>query len=279
MMVATDKLNATVQRQDGALFIKLAGIIDEDNRLSELAGRFGAGRALIDLGDVERINSCGTRDWVNWIAELEARGVEPVLVQCSPAIVAQLNLVKNFSGGAVVKSFFVPYHCPDCDVEKVLLVDVADLGPPPHEPPACRCDECDCVMDFDDMPDAYFAFLSAKHRASAAKIDNEIARGSSSVLKLRTRASQPRPASRPSVPALPALRAPSRPVIEAVPSLAARPASAPRIVASDPVSEPEVTVHVAPAAPAPAMLSPAVKILIVLLLSAIAALAFLVVTR
>src|SRR5262249_19245633 len=26
--------------------------------------------------------------------------------------------------------------------------------------PICRCDECDLVMDFDDMPDSYFAFLA-----------------------------------------------------------------------------------------------------------------------
>ena len=270
-----EKLNATVQRQDGALAIKLTGIIDEDNRLSELADRLGAGRALIDLGDVERINSCGTRDWVNWIADLEARGVQPVLVGCSPAIVAQLNLVKNFSGGAIVKSFYVPYHCPDCDVEKVLLVDVADLGPPPHEPPACRCDECDCVMDFDDMADSYFAFLSARHRASAQWIDQEIARGSSPSLKLRSRTSQASLASRASAPLLPALRpssrprleAPSRPRIDAtpatmaVPSLAARPASAPRIEVSPPA------------------MALSVKILIGLLLSAIAVLAVLVVLR
>src|SRR5688572_6381314 len=112
-----DKLQTTIQRQEGAHAIKLAGVIDEDNHLAELADKLGDGRALIDLGDVERINSCGTRDWVNWIAQLEARGVQPVLVECSPAIVAQLNLVKNFSGSAVVKSFYVPYYCSECDEE------------------------------------------------------------------------------------------------------------------------------------------------------------------
>ena len=218
-----DKLNATLQRHDGALSIKLAGIIDEDNQLAELADKLGVGRAVIDLGDIERINSCGTRDWVNWIAALEARGVQPVLVACSPAIVAQLNLVKNFSGGAVVKSFYVPYYCGTCDDEKVLLVDVADLGPPPHEPPSCRCDECESVMSFDDMPDAYFAFLSAKHRRSAQELDREVARGSSSSLRPRGRTSQSALVNRASAPLLPALRTPSSSRIEAVPSVALRP--------------------------------------------------------
>src|SRR4051794_33919959 len=93
----SEKLHATIQRNEAGLSVKLTGVIDEDNRLVELADKVSTGRALIDLGDVERINSCGTRDWVNWIAELEARGIQPVLVECSPAIVAQLNLVKNFA--------------------------------------------------------------------------------------------------------------------------------------------------------------------------------------
>ena len=64
----------------------------------------------------------------------------------------------------MVKSFYVPYFCPECDEEKVLLVEASDMGPPPHEPPTCRCDECDLVMDFDDMPDSYFAFLSNQRK-------------------------------------------------------------------------------------------------------------------
>src|SRR5678810_968855 len=74
------------------------------------------------------------------------------------------DLVNNFTGNGVVKSFYVPYFCPECDEEKVLLVEATDMGPPPHEPPTCRCDECDLVMDFDDMPDSYFAFLSNQRK-------------------------------------------------------------------------------------------------------------------
>ena len=114
--------------------------------------------------------------------KLEANGTRSVLVECSPAIVAQINLVNNFTGSGVVKSFYVPYFCPECDEEKVLLVEASDMGPPPHEPPTCRCDECDLVMDFDDMPDSYFAFLSNQRKlAEPDKINGamkELARGS-----------------------------------------------------------------------------------------------------
>jgi anti-anti-sigma regulatory factor len=160
----SQKFQASVHHRDDLSFVKLAGVIDEDNDLTELTDKIHGSTVVIDLGEVDRINSCGVRDWVNWLGRVEAKNVDVVLVECSPAIVAQINLVNNFTASGVVKSFYVPYFCPECDEEKVLLCETGDMGPPPHEPPICRCDECDLVMDFDDMPDSYFAFLANQRR-------------------------------------------------------------------------------------------------------------------
>ena len=162
----SQKFQASVHHRDDLSFVKLAGVIDEDNELTELTDKIHGGTVVIDLREVERINSCGVRDWVNWLGRVESKNIEIVLVECSPAIVAQINLVNNFTGNGVVKSFYVPYFCPECDEEKVLLCETADMGPPPHEAPICRCDECDLVMDFDDMPDSYFAFLANQKKVA-----------------------------------------------------------------------------------------------------------------
>jgi anti-anti-sigma regulatory factor len=213
------KFQASVQHRSDTSYVKLGGVIDEDNELGDLVDKIPAGTAVIDLGEIERINSCGVRDWVNWLSKLEYNGTRSVLVECSPAIVAQINLVNNFTGNGVVKSFYVPYFCPECDEEKVLLVEASDMGPPPHEPPTCRCDECDLVMDFDDMPDSYFAFLSNQRKlAEPDKINGamkELARGSDhgpqSKGKVRSRSSQANlpgnaQGSKPSVPSLPSIQ-------------------------------------------------------------------------
>lgn len=160
----SQKFQASVHHRDDLSFVKLAGVIDEDNELTELTDKIHGSTVVIDLGEVDRINSCGVRDWVNWLGRVEVKNVDVVLVECSPAIVAQINLVNNFTASGVVKSFYVPYFCPECDEEKVLLCETGDMGPPPHEPPICRCDECDLVMDFDDMPESYFAFLANQRR-------------------------------------------------------------------------------------------------------------------
>src|SRR3954447_1947133 len=212
------KFQASVQHRGDMSYVKLGGVIDEDNELADLVDKIPTGTAVIDLGEIERINSCGVRDWVNWLGKLEGQSTRSVLVECSPAIVAQINLVNNFTGSGVVKSFYVPYFCPECDEEKVLLVEASDMGPPPHEPPTCRCDECDLVMDFDDMPDSYFAFLSSQRKlVEPDKINGamrDLGRGSEPTAdgnvrnKTGSRASQPSLShgSKPSVPSLPVQR-------------------------------------------------------------------------
>lgn len=243
----SQKFQASVHHRDDVSYVKLAGVIDEDNELTSLTDKIPPGTAVIDLGEIERINSCGVRDWVNWLTKLEGQTTKAVLVECSPAIVAQINLVNNFTGSGVVKSFYVPYFCPDCDEEKVLLVDATDMGPPPHEPPTCRCDECDLVMDFDDMADSYFAFLSNQRKiAEADKINGvikEFAQGEAAdKAKVRSRASSTSLSgaaisSLPSVPSLPSISRPS--ATGSQPKLAQKSQSRPSIVPlSAPATQP-----------------------------------------
>ncbi len=223
------KFQATVHQREDVSFVKVAGVIDEDNELSSLADKLAGATTVIDLSEIERINSCGVRDWVNWLGRVEKAGAKPVLVECSPAIVAQINLVNNFTGAGVVKSFYAPYFCPNCDLEKVLLVETRDMvgsnGSGKYKAPTCRCDECDGVMDFDDMEDSYFAFLSnAKKIVTDSRVDAVLteftpAPADGAERKLRQRGSNPNlnpPASPPattspgSVPSLPSFpRTPS----------------------------------------------------------------------
>src|SRR3954471_4463394 len=170
------KFQASVHNREDVTYVKLSGVIDEDNELASLSDKIGSRTAVIDVSEIERINSCGVRDWVNWLGKVEKNGAKVILVECSPAIVAQINLVNNFTGQGVVKSFYAPYFCPNCDLEKVLLVETRDLAQvTPFKAPSCRCDECDGPMDFDDMEESYFAFLSnAKKIVTDSRVDSVI---------------------------------------------------------------------------------------------------------
>ena len=302
----SQKFQASIQHRGDVSYVKLGGVIDEDNELGDLVDKIPSGTAVIDLGEIERINSCGVRDWVNWLSKLEANGTRSVLVECSPAIVAQINLVNNFTGSGVVKSFYVPYFCPECDEEKVLLVEASDMGPPPHEPPTCRCDECDLVMDFDDMPDSYFAFLSNQRKlAEPDKINGamrELGRGSdpspTGKNKVRSRASQPNlsSGSRPSVPSLPSIQRSSTAPASGLYALQSGPNKKPPSrpgMGSGPTSRPPGTMPSGPRSPGasfgtfsphiasrtPSRSNALVFVLIAILLAAIGVLAYLVLTK
>lgn len=220
------KFQASVHNRDEVTYVKLAGVIDEDNELGTLGDKLGKGTAVIDVSEIERINSCGVRDWVNWLGKAEKNGASVVLVECSPAIVAQINLVNNFTGQGVVKSFYAPYFCPNCDLEKVLLVETRDMAgaQTPFKAPSCRCDECDGPMDFDDMEESYFAFLSnAKKIVTDSRVDSVINEftPTDGDRKIRSRSSGTNPGgtgsrpgvtgsstggSLPSIPSLPSMR-------------------------------------------------------------------------
>jgi anti-anti-sigma regulatory factor len=167
--VSETKFEAEIEQLDDLTFVKLGGTIDEDNELVPLAGRIRGNTAVIALAGITEINNCGVRDWVRWLAEVQSRSEEVVLIECSPAIVQQLNQVSNFAGKAYVKSFYVPYFCQACDEEKAILVDIDELRVDAHvSPPTARCDACDGVMAFDDLEESYFSFVrELRHRPPA----------------------------------------------------------------------------------------------------------------
>lgn len=158
------KFSIGANTSEDVTFLKVTGVIDEDNSLAGSLKKIEGRTVVIDLSGVERINSCGVRDWVNWLNDLDARGKKVVLVRCSPCIVNQINLVNNFVGQGMVKSFFAPYFCPSCDLEQLKLLQIEDFaGMDRPRAPQARGDACQqaqCQMEFDDLEDAYFAFLS-----------------------------------------------------------------------------------------------------------------------
>lgn len=152
-------LSWTVEERPQSLYVKLVGDIDENADLKALEDEL-QGCVWIDLADVRRINSAGVREWVNFIRQ-PPRVESAYLVQCSPTIVNQLNMIYNFKGMATVRTFFAPYICAKCDEEVDILLDVEvhfddrDI----KRIPEFSCINCGEQLVFDDIPERYFAFI------------------------------------------------------------------------------------------------------------------------
>ena len=152
-------LNWDVEAAGDSVLVSLSGTIDEDARLDRLSGELaGLARVRLDLSDVKRINSCGVREWVRFM-----RSIPPAtnlsLVDCSPAIVSQVNMISNFVGHAKIESVKAPFACLGCGFEE----DVSVAAVPPLPKFSKRvCPKCGkALLIFDDVESSYFAFMAS----------------------------------------------------------------------------------------------------------------------
>ena len=159
---ARQRLNARIGQGDGWTALRLDGVIDEHNGLDQLTAPLGPPRPtlLIDLGGVRRINSVGVRDWVVWLRGLRQRYPTIVLFDCPPAIMNEVNLVRNFAEGAIITTFQAPYYCDRCGQESIQHLDALDMvRSGVRKAPPFPCGKPACANALDDADETYFAFF------------------------------------------------------------------------------------------------------------------------
>jgi hypothetical protein len=148
------------QPSGAGMVVEFTGDVDENANFSELKRRL-SGHVTFSLHGVRRINSCGVREWVNFVRELP--GVSQLEFEaCSTAVVSQLNMIFNFKGSGRIKSFFAPYVCESCGREEEKLLEVARHFPDrkSRQVPPFACEKCGASMEFDDVPERYLSFLA-----------------------------------------------------------------------------------------------------------------------
>jgi hypothetical protein len=132
----------------------LSGIIDENADLSFFAALSGPTR--LHLRAVRRINSFGVRSWIDAVRRVPP-DVAFELVECSPAVIDQTNMVAGFLGHGHVKSFYAPMLCPTCGFEKDELFETETYRRTGRLREVL-CPECGSVMQVDDLEEHYLLF-------------------------------------------------------------------------------------------------------------------------
>jgi DNA-binding response OmpR family regulator len=136
--------------------IVIKGDLTEAVNLNDLLPEV-IGRISFDLSQVRYMNSLGVREWVRFLGRASAQGYE--FHACSPAFVLQASMVKGVLGRGTVISFFAPYVCTGCDLQAEKLLQSATVLAANYVPPTFSCPRCNHLMELDDLPDRYFAFL------------------------------------------------------------------------------------------------------------------------
>ncbi len=132
----------------------LEGGIDEESDFAPILGQVSGPLLAIDFAGIKRINSCGVREWIEFVVSLNQAGVTLILERCPALVVTQVSLISNFAGrGGKIRSILAPYYCAACDLEELSFVDFGSDEVKIEE--YIDCPHCDEKMEFDDMIDVY----------------------------------------------------------------------------------------------------------------------------
>jgi CheY-like chemotaxis protein len=146
----------------GAVIVVVQGDITEAVDLGPLAMRLrNEQRIVFDMAGVRYVSSAGVKAWADVISTLE--GKEYAFRHCSIAFASQAAMVPMVIGSGRVLSLEAPYHCTGCDRDDLRLLETRALLREGHNitPPTLRCVSCSGELEFDDLPNRYFAFLRA----------------------------------------------------------------------------------------------------------------------
>jgi len=166
------KLQVDKFAEGDVVCLRFTGVLDEDfDRHTIPTSNRRA--TVLHLGNVERISSFGIREWVDYVEQLGKKTKQIVLVECSPKVMDQINMVANFAGRGVVYSFKAPFHCDYCDHDEDMLVRVdEEWDAIQRRKLERRCSECGQPTSFDGDPVTYLASMVTQGRP---EIDPEVA--------------------------------------------------------------------------------------------------------
>lgn len=136
--------------------VVLRGDFTEATRFDELLPAM-VGRVVFDTAQVTYMNSLGVRAWCEFLRQARIQGYE--FHACSVPFILQASMVRDVIGRGTVTSFFAPFHCIQCDHQEERLVQTAAILASNLAPPSFKCPSCGGALEFDDLPERYFAFL------------------------------------------------------------------------------------------------------------------------
>ena len=158
------EISIQLAQQNGKDYVKYNGPINEEaevhlTRLIETLGN----NVVFNFRNVEYVNSCGVRAWINFMRELE-KGRSVTFEECTPEIVMQMNMIPSFKSSASVFSVYASYHCDNCD-NRQFEIFVNGKNLPVSEDaqlPPINCKKCGTKnIEMEELEDEFFAFARA----------------------------------------------------------------------------------------------------------------------
>ncbi len=154
-------IRVTKEQKGPVLSIKLIGSVEETENFAQLIGPVST-ELEVSCKEIPRLNSIGVKAWIQYFQTCKTNGVKLRFIECSTAIVEQINLIFNFTCGGSVESLYVPFACTLCKGEFVGLFKTEMIQKLQFKIPEMKCPKCGHPSVFDDIAEEYFAFLQRK---------------------------------------------------------------------------------------------------------------------
>ncbi len=152
-----NELEIKKQKLDDHLIVELYGNIDEDSNFETLT-KLDVKIITFDFDGIKMINSCGVRDWIQFIEKIPA-DTKIIYKKCPQIVIEQINMVHGFiRKGAKIDSFYAPYYSEDKDEVIKVLLKSEDVKK--AKAPEIKDQETGEVLEFDAIEAQYFNFLN-----------------------------------------------------------------------------------------------------------------------
>ncbi len=155
------QVSLQISQNNGWEFVQYFGPINEEAEvhLTQLLSKLGS-KVVFNFKNVEYVNSCGVRAWINFMRELE-KGRQVIFDECTPEIVMQVNMIPSFKSSASINSVYGSYKCDGCGSQKQVLFETGKNLPTSGNYPEIKCEQCQAMMEMEEMEDEFFAFAAA----------------------------------------------------------------------------------------------------------------------
>ena len=156
-------IRVEVIHRDGWDVMVYHGPINEESEvyLADIADKVGK-KCVVNFRNVNFINSCGVRGWINFMRVLEKDDREIVFEECPSHVVMQINMIPSFKGGAQIRSVFGSYVCENCDKTVDHLFDENNFPQDLDQSiDPITCAICEEEMEMDELEEEFFAFLAS----------------------------------------------------------------------------------------------------------------------
>lgn len=147
-----------ITKSDEEVCVRLKGDITERVTFDDL--ELDRAHVVLVPDGIRYVNSTGVKRLLEFLEDCR-RHASVELERCSPAIVAQLNLVPRLADCVQVRSVIAPLECAECVAVRDVLVTLRPGAGAP-EVAELACEVCGAPMLLAELEERYFAFSHDK---------------------------------------------------------------------------------------------------------------------